>query len=87
MYDFIKEDYDPLMQEVIPRKYFSGGTVGYKEGGFAVLTGDPSQQSLEVKDAIAKPDTLVTWVGVENADEAMLIPTEEEIEVINVSST
>ena len=25
VYDFIKEDYDPATQEIIPRKYFSGG--------------------------------------------------------------
>jgi len=25
VYDFIKEDYDPISQEMIPRKYFSGG--------------------------------------------------------------
>ena len=25
VYDFIKEEYDPLTQDVIPRKYFSGG--------------------------------------------------------------
>ncbi len=27
VYDFIKEDYDPTEQQVIPRKYFSGGIV------------------------------------------------------------
>jgi signal transduction histidine kinase len=26
-YDFIKEEYDPATQEIIPRKYFSGGAV------------------------------------------------------------
>ncbi len=26
VYDLIKEDYDPATQEIIPRKYFSGGT-------------------------------------------------------------
>jgi len=25
VYDFIKEDYDPVAQEIIPRRYFSGG--------------------------------------------------------------
>ena len=25
VYDFIKEDYDPITQDLIPRKYFSGG--------------------------------------------------------------
>jgi len=27
VYDFIKEDYDPVSQEIIPRKYFSGGAL------------------------------------------------------------
>ena len=26
VYNYIKEDYDPATREVIPRKYFSGGT-------------------------------------------------------------
>ncbi len=29
VFNFIKEDLDPLTQEVIPRKYFSGGTKSY----------------------------------------------------------
>ena len=30
VYDYIKEDYDPATQEIIPRKYFSGGFDGNK---------------------------------------------------------
>src|SRR5208283_1524195 len=33
VYNYIKEDIDPLTQESIPRKYFSGGiVVGFEEG-------------------------------------------------------
>jgi len=28
VYDYIREEYDPLTQNIIPRKYFSGGIVG-----------------------------------------------------------
>lgn len=28
VYDYVKEDYDPLTQQIIPRKYFSGGFKG-----------------------------------------------------------
>ena len=33
VYDYIKEEYDPMTQEIIPRKYFSGGK------DFAMLSG------------------------------------------------
>ncbi len=28
VYDYIKEDYDPVTQQIVPRKYFSGGLLG-----------------------------------------------------------
>ena len=30
VYDYIREDYDPATQEIIPRKYFSGGLLGHR---------------------------------------------------------
>lgn len=33
VYDYIKEDYDPSTQQIIPRKYFSGGLTGFKQTG------------------------------------------------------
>ncbi len=40
VYDYIKEDYDPATQQVIPRKYFSGGIVGFSANDMA-LTATP----------------------------------------------
>ena len=34
-YDYVREDYDPVSQEIIPRKYFSGGVelkINYEDG-------------------------------------------------------
>ncbi len=31
VYDYIKEDFDPATQQMIPRKYFSGGVVSFPE--------------------------------------------------------
>ncbi len=38
VYDYIREDYDPATNQIIPRKYFSGGILRAKRSMFTVLT-------------------------------------------------
>ncbi|GEM_PF-4387928 len=44
VYNYIKEDVDPATKEVIPRKYFSGGAVGWKESNLTTLYSLPVAQ-------------------------------------------
>lgn len=54
VYDFIKEDYDPFMHQVIPRKYFSGGFNLIIEPeikkDFALLTAKEEQNLVETNN-------------------------------------
>lgn len=43
VYDYIKEDYDPATQELIPRKYFSGGLKGIDSAMVSTMRGNPSE--------------------------------------------
>jgi len=57
VYNYIKEDYDPATQEIIPRKYFSGG----------VAPGVVRVQSLETRQLDEEsPDAAVEIVGPES---------------------
>ncbi|HBG60609.1 MAG: hypothetical protein A2Y03_00865 [Omnitrophica WOR_2 bacterium GWF2_38_59] len=40
VYDFVREEYDDATQEIIPRKYFSGGIVGQKSVKDTSMLGD-----------------------------------------------
>ncbi len=57
VYDFIKEDYDPKTQEVVPRKYFSGGVVAAYEN---VLGSDNAQIAEEKLAFVRNPVRVVT---------------------------
>jgi len=53
VYNFVKEDYDPFTQTIIPRKYFSGGTVSYRkrENGempYTVISEDTGYSSIQI---------------------------------------
>ncbi len=86
VYNYIREDYDEATQQVIPRKYFSGGlgvgvvTVDKLE----VLRGQPGRLPGRVSSAITQPestkgkDRRVSIELVENADKGLddLSPTE-----------
>ena len=66
VYDFIKEDYDEQMQEVIPRKYFSGGVVG----SFALAGGvqeetDYGMLSSQQKENLQKADGSIVTLETE----------------------
>jgi hypothetical protein len=55
----IKEDVDQYTQEVIPRKYFSGGTVGFINGYQAVRDVNPTQAE-DVDQAMSVADVVTT---------------------------
>ncbi|MBF0522591.1 MAG: hypothetical protein HQL24_05990 [Candidatus Omnitrophica bacterium] len=46
-YNFIKEEYDPVTQSLIPRKYFSGGMRGLKLTDLAMVTELSDEQARE----------------------------------------
>ncbi len=43
VYNYIREEYDPVSDQTIPRKYFSGGVVGIDRAMLAVEKGTPPQ--------------------------------------------
>jgi len=51
VYDFIREDYDPASQEMIPRRYFSGGCVAVREEQLEVET-DLAMLSGDARDGL-----------------------------------
>ena len=82
VFNFIKEERDPISQQTIPRKYFSGGlTVGAAAvKDLVVLTGDLAQLSSNMESFVVHPestvgkDQKVTWHAVDvmgNPDGAM----------------
>ncbi|MGE0267316.1 MAG: isocitrate dehydrogenase kinase/phosphatase AceK regulatory subunit [Candidatus Omnitrophota bacterium] len=42
VYNFIREDVDPVSHKVLPRQYFSGGLLPVQQRNLRVLTGDPA---------------------------------------------
>lgn len=74
VFNFIKDDNDPVTGQSIPRKYFSGGVVDLaqvtevKHGDFAALA---QADQAAVADAVG-PTNIVTWQVVPDA--AMLTP-------------
>ncbi len=63
VYNFIKEDVDKYTQQIIPRKYFSGGAEGYKDFGKVQRINDRAQAS-------ANPSyrQILEGVNVDNVD-------------------
>ncbi len=78
VYNYIKEDYDPATKEIVPRKYFSGGTKGLDPDILVTETdivGSPiADQIRSVSSAITGKDYSVvdTKLG-ENQEETDLI--------------
>jgi threonine dehydratase len=56
-YNYIKEEIDPVTQQVIPRKYFSGGMdlamLGQQTNNLLLTTNDPAMLPGDIKDKIA----------------------------------
>ncbi len=69
-YDFIKEDYDPATQEIVPRKYFSGGMdmaeLSQKTAS-AVYPSRALQEELDASQLVS-----VSLKGIEPDDNAQL---------------
>jgi len=61
VYNFIKEDYDPVTQKIIPRKYFSGGFFGVDQLNFKYVR-DPHHSTLSGKGTVIKVDLFETIV-------------------------
>jgi len=51
VYDYIKEDYDPYADRMIPRKYFAGGLFGGTQLKKALVTVDATNHALRLAEA------------------------------------
>lgn len=76
VYDYIREDYDEATQEIIPRKYFSGGLTRQE----SVVEGEGLSPSSEIAKA-ARGESVVRTVGVEAN------PTDSNGDVIDAEQT
>jgi len=64
VFDYIKEDYDAVTQEVTPRKYFSGGELlGLHVGKNLTIAHEPSRDDAPLKDG----DLAMVTVNVEKS--------------------
>ncbi|MFT5388372.1 MAG: hypothetical protein ACI9E5_001508, partial [Candidatus Omnitrophota bacterium] len=74
VFDFIEEEYDPVKQEIIPRKYFSGGK------DFAALGKDILEIEETVDPAILDPigEPLVIQAELKSVDLAPLTPERQK---------
>ena len=59
-YNYIREDYDPLAEETIVRKYFAGGFAFRHAGDVAQMINEPAQLPPDVPgNAIVLPTDMV----------------------------
>jgi len=65
VYDYIREDYDPATQEIVPRKYFSGG---FSRSGAANLTGIVRREIVTSETISRRDSALVAVVGRSSYD-------------------
>ncbi len=83
VYNYIKEDVDPLTQEIIPRKYFSGGAVGLKEFNLTTLYRLPQTQQAQIVSAFRKignsPDSRFSSLKIKLYEIAETIDISEEV--------
>jgi len=63
VYNYIKEDYDPVTQDTIPRKYFSGGTSLDYAGRIQLAKGALDRQALVVRTRIAGDAAMLSGDG------------------------
>ncbi|MBF0522415.1 MAG: hypothetical protein HQL24_05095 [Candidatus Omnitrophica bacterium] len=74
VYNVIKEEYDSSRQEIIPKKYFSGGTVGVTQKDLALIT-DHNQLSLNQSASLPASDNgfrLKVVLNNAKSDKAMM---------------
>ena len=66
VYNYMKEDFDPATQQIIPRKYFSGGV---KWDSASISATDRASTSKEkILDKFAKPLQALQDVGQEQTE-------------------
>ena len=75
VYDYIKEDYDPYSQQMIPRKYFSGG---FEMAVDEVMTFDGQVDEVKANGAMTVVSAKFTTTDGQEFDWAMGKETEEE---------
>jgi len=70
VYDYVKEEYDPATQEMIPRKYFSGGETFGSADMAAVTTTTSDRAEKERFSSEIGPDALAMKVSFKGVDGA-----------------
>jgi len=81
VYNYIKDDQDPVTQQAVPRKYFSGGVNYTKLSNFAMTVThefDPAQLGLEKSAVQVTADLSMTTRQGRSVDQAMRGMTREE---------
>jgi len=70
VYDYVKEDFDPVSQQIIPRKYFSGGAVMTKSADGMMLSEMINDQALlvnnKLKENFSEEADGASWFSVVN---------------------
>ncbi|OGX19413.1 MAG: hypothetical protein A2Y04_04290 [Omnitrophica WOR_2 bacterium GWC2_45_7] len=83
VFDYIREDYDAAAQEVLPRKYFSGGLLGVDKAQLTTIKGKDALKGVKVDPALitATNKYITTFDGYtvgEKADPAVLTNINKE---------
>ncbi|MFT5386978.1 MAG: hypothetical protein ACI9E5_000100 [Candidatus Omnitrophota bacterium] len=52
VYNYIKEEYDPIKQQIIPRKYFSGGMNSVNSASLGVFDGEHTSLPRDIQHAL-----------------------------------
>ncbi len=76
-YNYIKEEYDPVAQQIIPRKYFSGGAQAVDAAMLKRHSGDPASLPPHIQNNIRATTRLLSSVitaDLNRALEASLVP-------------
>ncbi|MDO8675358.1 MAG: hypothetical protein Q7K71_04495 [Candidatus Omnitrophota bacterium] len=71
VYNYIKEDTDKYTKQVIPRKYFSGGTRGFDQAQISRVTSVDFAQASTIREDIANKMDMAA-VALEEPDAAMM---------------
>lgn len=88
VFNFIKEDLDKYSNEVIPRKYFSGGAVSIQWADvhrqFALTAGQEDSVAREFEDN--KVDDAMITLNAAKADRAMLISRRHVLKLLTMAA-
>lgn len=72
VYDYVKEDYDPVSQTLIPRRYFSGGAGFENIDEALVVTNDPARKRVAA-DKLQNVLVARSDLAVADSDNAMVM--------------